>query len=228
MSRERKYTVEAKVRAAERYLRGEASAAGIAAEMEMGKRGKSTVREWAATYRENGIEGFHLKEGNSSYTAETKKQAVEDYLQGKGSLREICRKYHIPSKETLRRWIEVYNSNRELRGYDPRPEVYVAMRKKTTKEEREEIVRYCLEHGKDYKGTAAKYEVSYSQVYQWVRHYEEQGEAGLEDRRGKRKSDDEVDELERLRRENLRLKAELQKSERLNLLLKKVKEFEGS
>ena len=228
MSRKAKYTVEAKVRAAERYLRGEASAAGIAAEMEMGKRGKSTVREWAATYRENGIEGFHLKEGNSSYTAETKKQAVEEYLQGKGSLREISRKYHIPNKGTLRQWVEVYNSNRELRGYDPRPEVYVAMRKKTTKEEREEIVRYCLEHGKDYKGTAAKYEVSYSQVYQWVRHYEEQGEAGLEDRRGKRKSDDEVDELERLRRENLRLKAELQKSERLNLLLKKVKEFEGS
>ena len=228
MSRKAKYTVEAKVRAAERYLRGEASAAGIAAEMEMGKRGKSTVREWAATYRENGIEGFHLKEGNSRYTAETKKQAVEEYLQGKGSLREISRKYHIPNKETLRQWVEVYNSNRELRGYDPRPEVYVAMRKKTTKEEREEIVRYCLEHGKDYKGTAAKYEVSYSQVYQWVRHYEEQGEAGLEDRRGKRKSDDEVDELERLRRENLRLKAELQKSERLNLLLKKVKEFEGS
>ena len=228
MPRKAKYTVEAKVRAAERYLRVEASAAEIAAEMEMGKRGKSTVREWAATYRENGIEGFHLKEGNSSYTAETKKQAVEDYLQGKGSLREICRKPHIPSKETLRRWIEVYNSNRELRGYNPRPEVYVAMRKKTTKEEREEIVRYCLEHGKDYKGTAAKYEVSYSQIYQWVRHYEEQGEAGLEDRRGKRKSDDKVDELERLRRENLRLKAELQKSERLNLLLKKVKEFEGS
>ena len=228
MSRKAKYTVEAKVRAAERYLRGEASAAGIAAEMEMGKRGESTVREWAATYRENGIEGFHLKEGNSSYTAETKKQAVEEYLQGKGSLREISRKYHIPNKGTLRQWVEVYNSNRELRGYNPRPEVYVAMRKKTTKEEREEIVRYCLEHGKDYKGTAAKYEVSYSQVYQWVRHYEEQGEAGLEDRRGKRKSDDEVDKLERLRRENLRLKAELQKSERLNLLLKKVKEFEGS
>ena len=228
MSRKAKYTVEAKVRAAERYLRGEASAAGIAAEMEMGKRGESTVREWAATYRENGIEGFHLKEGNSSYTVEAKKQAVEEYLQGKGSLREISRKYHIPNKETLRQWVEVYNSNRELRGYNPRPEVYVAMRKKTTKEEREEIVRYCLEHGKDYKGTAAKYEVSYSQVYQWVRHYEEQGEAGLEDRRGKRKSDDEVDKLERLRRENLRLKAELQKSERLNLLLKKVKEYEGS
>ena len=228
MSMKAKYTVEAKVRAAERYLRGEASAAEIAAEMGLGKRGKSTVREWAAAYRGNGIEGFHLRKGNNSYTAEEKQRAVEEYLQGKGSLREISRRYHIPSKETLRRWIEVYNSNIELRDYSPRPEVYVAMRKKTTKEERQEIVIYCLEHGKDYKSTAVKYEVSYSQVYQWVRHYEEQGEAGLEDRRGKRKSDDESDELERLRRENLRLKAKLQESERLNLLLKKVKEFEGS
>lgn len=101
------------------------------------------------------------------------------------------------------------------------------MGRKTTKEERQEIVAYCLEHGKNYKETAARYEVSYSQIYQWVRQYEASGEAGLEDRRGKRKSDDEVDELERLRRENLRLKAELQKSERPNLLLKKVKELEG-
>ena len=228
MSRRAKYPIEGKVRAAERYLRGEASAAAIAEEMGMKKRGDERIREWAAVYRENGIEGFHLKSGNSSYSAEDKQQAVEEYLQGKGSLREISRKHHIASDKTLRQWIKAYNSNRELRDYDPRPEVYVAMRKKTTQEERQEIVRYCLEHGKDYKGTATRYEVSYSQVYQWVRNYAEHGEAGLEDRRGKRKSDDEVDELERLRRENLRLKAKLQESERLNLLLKKVKEFEGS
>ena len=221
MSRKAKYTVEQKVQAAERYLRGEASAAGIAAEMGMPASGKIKVREWAAVYRENGIEGFHLTDGNRSYAAEEKQQAVEDYLEGKGSLREISRKYHIPSSETLRQWIKEYNSNREPRDYDPKPEVYVAMRKKTTKEERQEIVAYCLEQGKNYKEAAAKYEVSYSQVYQWVKSYELHGEAGLEDRRGKRKSDDELDELERLRRENLRLKAELEKSRRLNLLLKK-------
>ena len=82
-------------------------------------------------------------------------------------------------------------------------------------------------HGRKDNEARGEAGVSYSQVYQWVKHYEEQGEAGLDDRRGKRKSDDEVDELERLRRENLRLKAKLQESERLNLLLKKVKEFEG-
>ncbi len=228
MSRKVKYTVEVKIKAAKGYLRGEASAREIATELGMPESGRKNVREWAAIYRENGIEGFHLRKGNNSYTTEEKQQAVEEYLQGKGSLREISRKYKIPGNGTLLSWIRVYNSNRELRDYSPRPEVYVAMRKKTTKEERQEIVRYCLEHGKDYTETAARYEVSYSQVYQWVRHYEERGEAGLEDRRGKRKSNDEVDELEQLRRENMRLKSKLQESERLNLLLKKVKEFEGS
>ena len=228
MSRTIKYTVEQKIRAAERYIRGEASASGIAAEMGMPASGNRSVREWAAIYRENGIEGFNLKDGNRSYTVEEKQRAVEDYLQGKGTIGSLCIKYHISCRKSLRQWIKVYNSNRDLRDYNPKPEVYVAMRKKTTKEERQEIVAYCLEHGKNYKDTAEKYEVSYGQVYQWVRNYESRGEAGLEDRRGKRKSDAEVDELERLRRENLRLKAELEKSKRLNLLLKKVKEFEGS
>ncbi len=222
-----KYSAEEKMKAAERYLRGEASAAEIAAEMGMVKNGEIYIREWSAAYRENGIEGFHLTRGNNSYSSELKQQAVKDYLQGNGSLRGICRKYKIPSTSMLRSWIKVYNSSRELRDYDPKPEVYVAMARKTTKEERQEIVEYCLEQGKDYKGTATKYNVSYTQVYQWVRKYLEFGEAGLSDRRGKRKSDEELDELERLRRENLRLKKKLEESERLNLLLKKVKEFEG-
>lgn len=222
-----KYSVEEKVKAAERYLRGEASAQEIASEMRMTQNGERYIREWASVYRENGIEGFHLTKGNNRYSSEMKRQAVEDYLQGKGSLREVCRKFKISGTYTLRNWIKVYNSNKELRDYSPKPEVYVAMARKTTKEERQEIVQHCLEQEKDYKGTAAKFNVSYTQVYQWVHKYLESGEAGLEDRRGKRKNDEELDELERLRRENLRLKKKLEESERLNLLLKKVKEFEG-
>lgn len=99
-------------------------------------------------------------------------------------------------------------------------------RRKTTLEERKEIVDYCISHNNDYKGTASKYEVSYSQVYSWVKKYRESGEEGLEDKRGHHKSDDEVDELERLRRENLRLKRQLEEEKRTVILLKKVKEFE--
>jgi transposase len=71
------------------------------------------------------------------------------------------------------------------------------------------------------------YSVSYSQVYTWVKKYLADGEAGLADRRGHHKTDEEVDELERLRRENLRLKRQLEERDMLVELLKKVKEFEG-
>ena len=99
-------------------------------------------------------------------------------------------------------------------------------RRKTTLDERKEIVKYCLNHDRDYKGAAEKYDVSYSQVYSWVKKYDVIGEEGLTDRRGRRKSDDEVDELERLKRENLRLKRQLEERDMLVELLKKVKEFE--
>ena len=63
--------------------------------------------------------------------------------------------------------------------------------KKTSKEERLTIVEDCLENGYDYIETAKKHDVSYQQVYTWVKKYAEFGEAGLEDRRGKRKAEQE-------------------------------------
>jgi len=55
----------------------------------------------------------------------------------------------------------------------------------------------------------------------WVKKYDSDGESGLTDRRGQRKTDDEVDELERLRRENLRLKRQLEEKDMVVELLKK-------
>ena len=99
-------------------------------------------------------------------------------------------------------------------------------RRKTTIEERKEIVNYCINHNLDYKNTAAKYDVSYSQVYSWVKKYAANGEEGLTDKRGRHKTDGEVDELEQLRRENLRLKHQLEEKDMVVELLKKVKEYE--
>lgn len=95
-----------------------------------------------------------------------------------------------------------------------------------TLEERKEITEYCLSHGKNYKGTAALYKVFYSQVYTWTKKYLAAGEEGLVDKRGHHKTDDEVDELERLRRENIRLKRQLEERDMAVELLKKMKEFE--
>ena len=100
-------------------------------------------------------------------------------------------------------------------------------RKKTTQEERKEIVQYCLEHNKDYKGTASKYDCSYAQVYQWVRNYETKGAKGLADNRGKRTKEEELTDLEKAQRRIKQLEHQLLLKERENELLKKVDEFES-
>lgn len=187
----------------------------------------ATLRGWINEYRIHGISAFcHNK--NRTYSKEFKIKCVEAVMKGEGSVDVIIAKYGISSRSVLRRWIKVYNANRELKDYNPKQEVYMAeARRKTTLEERKEIVDYCINHSRDYKTTAAKFDVSYSQVYSWVRKYDVTGDDGLTDKRGHHKTDDEVDELERLRRENLRLKRQLEEKDMVVELLKKVKEFEG-
>lgn len=135
---------------------------------------------------------------------------VEAVLSGEGSVNDITAKYNISSRSVLRGWILRYNADIELKDYDPKGEVYMAnSRRKTTIEERKEIVKYCIEHNRNYKEAASLYDISYSQVYSWVKKYDDIGEEGLIDRRGHHKKDEELDELEKLRRENIRLKKKL-------------------
>lgn len=99
--------------------------------------------------------------------------------------------------------------------------------RKTTQEERVKIVRECLESDRNYGEIAQKYQVSYQQVHGWVEKYVALGEAGLEDRRGKRTAQQEArTPEEELKIENAKLKHEnfLLKLERD--LLKKVEELE--
>ena len=58
--------------------------------------------------------------------------------------------------------------------------------RKTTQEERIAIAKECLENECNYEAISQKYNVSYDQVYNWVKKFKELGEAGLENRRGKR------------------------------------------
>ena len=99
--------------------------------------------------------------------------------------------------------------------------------RKTTQEERAQIVAFCIEHGKDYVLTVETYQVSYQQIYSWVRKYEAAGVDGLVDRRGKTKPEDELTEAERLRQENRMLQAKLKDKEMEIALLKKLKELRG-
>ena len=228
MGRKFKVSYEDKIKACETYLDGKASARELAQRLSLGRYGDDIVYQWVRKYRQGGPKSLLPRPKNSSYTKEFKINVVEDYLSGNGSLEDICNKYQIPSDYTLRQWIAKYNDLKELDDYKPRPEVYTKMayRKKTTQEEREEIVKYCIEHNNDYKGTAALYDVSYSQVYGWVQKYLEKGTDGLSDKRGKRKDESELTEVEKLRRQNKILEARVRELEMESVLLKKVEEIE--
>lgn len=209
----------------EEYLSGQGSYETIARAYGIDEK---TLRRWVKKYRAHGAAAFVIQSGNAHYSKEFKLQCVEAVIRGEGNVDDITARNNISASSVLQSWIKLYNANVELKDYDPKREVYMAeAKRKTTPEERKEIVEYCISHGKDYKNTAALFDVSYSQVYTWVRKYTTDGDAGLADRRGHHKTDKEVDELERLRRENLRLKRQLEERDMLVELLKKVKEFEG-
>lgn len=218
-----KYSPEFRAMVSQEYIDGEGSVHFLADKYGIGY---TTLRGWINEYKIHGISAFCHKT-NRTYSKEFKIKCVEAVRNKEGTVDDIIARYGISSRSILRRWIMEYNANRELKDYNPKQGVYMAeARRKTTFEERKEIVSYCISHSRNYKDAAIKYDVSYSQVYSWVKKYDAAGEADLTDKRGRHKTDDEVDELERLKRENLRLKRQLEERDMAVELLKKVKEFE--
>ena len=161
------------------------------------------------------------------YSFEDKIKASKDYISGTRSCRQICLdlgiKYGNTRGGVVRNWAKLYQAFGESIFMDkPHNKSYSADLKLSAVEEyltgTISQLDVCIK--------AEKFSVSYTQVYTWVRKYKVDGENGLIDKRGHHKSDDEVDELERLRRENMRLKRQLEEKDMVVELLKKVKEFE--
>ena len=98
--------------------------------------------------------------------------------------------------------------------------------RRTTLEERIEMVSYCMENNLDYGKVIEKYGISYKQIYSWVRKYKAHGMDGLSDRRGKPKEYEEMTEVERLKARIKILEAEKKSKEMEIAILKKLQEIE--
>ncbi len=165
---------------------------------------------------------------NKKYSPELKTAAVEAYLRREGSQREICNRFEISAKRRLEEWIICYNGHKEFKQPSAaRGALYMTKGKKTTQQERAEIVAFCLEHGTDYLLTVEQYGVSYQQIYSWVRKYKEKGIDGLADGRGRTKPESEMTDTEKFQAQVRMLEAQLRDKEMEIELLKKVKELEG-
>lgn len=217
-----KFKADEKVAAVLEFLDGKNSQLAIAERLGIAR---ATFRQWIENYQSMGSDAFQ-EHVNKSYSKELKEQAVADYLSGRGSLLNLCEKYKIKSTYQLRDWIKKYNGHEELKASGTGGTVIMTKGRKTTFDERVEIVQYCIAHDRNYVETAEKYKVSYQQARSYTVKYEAGGVDALQDRRGRTKPQEEMSEVERLRAENKILRAEKERAEMEASFLKKLDEIE--
>jgi len=186
----------------------------------------SSFNDRVLRYKENGITGIKTKKSNNRYSKEIKESIVQEYLERGTPLRQLARKYNIPTHYTVRNWIIKYTKGEGLKTYSPYPEVYTMKGKKLTQDEKIEVVKACLANNLSYKKTAEQYHVSYNNVYSWVQKYKNHGPDGLVDGRGRGKPDTVQTDEERLQTEIAALKARNEYLETENAALKKLAEVE--
>lgn len=185
----------------------------------------ASVQQWITIYNSYGMDGFKHS-AYTHYSKELKEQAVLDYLSGKGSQADICERYGIRSKSKLQLWIKKYNGHEELKSSGIGGNLIMTKGRKTNFDERVEIASYCIEHNHNYNKAAEKYNVSYQQARNYTVKYENQGIQGLQDKRGKRKLEASLTEIEKLRAEIKLEKAMRKKAEMELSFLKKLDEIE--
>ena len=98
----------------------------------------------------------------------------------------------------------------------------MAEKEKLSQEQKLQAVLYCLD-----RQTSEQYKITYQQIYSWVKKYQEKGEAGLLDRRGKRRPPSEYSEEEKAAAKLRQLEAENRRLQMENYFLKKLNELEG-
>ena len=213
MSEREKQKPEEKVKIVKRYLAGEVSMSEAVTEAGVNWK---TLQKWVMQYEAEGAAAFLPGRREHIYSPELKLQA------------EFSKKYGLRDRRQLRNWLKVYHAHGDFNSRkNSGGGSCMRQGRDTTQEERIQIVKDCLASGKNYGEMALKYKVSYQQVRTWTLRFEEMGEAGLEDRRGKRKKDQVPrTELEKAQIEIEQLKHKLYLAEMERDLLKKLDEIE--
>jgi len=216
-----KLTKEVKLEIVERYLQGESS--NCLSKIYGFHHG--SLWEWVKKYQKNGIDGLGCVK-KQYYSSEFKQQVVEEYLSGSESSIDLALKYGITATRAVSRWAKQYNSHEDILKSSPGGRVRMTKGRQTTFAERIEIVEYCINNDSNYAQTAEQFQVSYGQVYTWVKKYNGAGISALKDNRGKGKPLEDMNEMERLQAENKLLEAKNRHLQMENDVLKKLEEIE--
>lgn len=220
MKKNKRLSYEEKLLICQSYAKGEATHRSLGKQFGIDR---TVIRQLYFKYKNFGAEALRMQRIHQGYTETFKHEVVESYKNGEGSYYDLAIKYGIHNPSLISSWVLGYNNIKTTHSGSGGNDM---MGRKTTLDERIEIVEYLIKNEFDYQGTSLKFEVSYQQVYTWYKKYQVSGLEGLNDKRGQKKKDEELSELEQLKRENERLKKELYLSEAAKEVFKKKRELE--
>lgn len=220
MKKNKRLSYEEKLLICQLYEKGEGTQRSLASQFGVHR---SVIQILLFKYSKFGAEALRMQQTHQSYTETFKNEVVESYKNGDGGYYDLAIKYRIRNPSLIALWVLGYNNIKTTHSGSGGIDI---MSRKTTLDERVEIVEYLIQNEFDYQGTSMKFEVSYQQVYTWYKKYQVSGVDGLNDKRGRKKKDEELSELEQLRRENERLKKELYLSEAAKEVFKKKRDLE--
>lgn len=227
MARKPKVSLNIKIKAVKEFLSGDYSKTYLGKKYNVDCK---TISLWLSKYEKYGEAGLRTTSHNKSYPTELRLSAISTYQKGGKSLLEICTEFNINSTHTLHQWILKYNGHKELNIRRHRRENLMTKGRKTTYKERIEIVAFCISQNNNYEATIQKYNVSYQQIYSWVKKYESLGEKALDFHQGRKLTKDissaELSEEEKYKSKIKLLEAENKKLQMENDILKKFQEIE--
>jgi len=223
-----KFSKDIKIKACKEYKTGTGSYRSIAKSIGVNY---YSFRQWCLTYEIHGESAFDHSSNNNTYTSEFKHSVVDEYNLGEHSLSDLSARYNI-SGRVIRKWIEKRYNGIELKDYDPKGDVYTMKSRKTTFEERLDIVKWVIANDMNYKDAANKFVNSYANIYKWTKAYIAIGsEALIDKKRGPKNrtfvDEDSLSEIDKLKLE-LERERTLRKRREFELeVLKKKEEFEN-
>lgn len=187
--------------------------------------GHNQVKQWLDRYEADGVDGLKARRTQRTYSQELKLEVVQKYLAGNTSYPRLAKEYDIPNVAVIYQWVSLYTSGKSPQA--TRRAIPMKDGRKTSQTERIEIAQWTIANDHNYVEATKHFDVSYGQVYSWVKKFKQGGESALSDRRGKAKEDNgQLSEVERLKLENKRLQARLTYVSTEVAALKKLQEIE--
>ena len=183
------------------------------------------IRQWKRLYDSEGIEGLRQRRKKRQYSQDFKEKIVQEHIQENTSFSKLVTKYGLRSEGMVANWFRDYTIGKKT--YPNRNQRNQKMKngRKTTQIERIEIAQWAIANNYAYHEAADHFNVSYQQVYTWVKKLNNGGTDALSDRRGKNKSTP-LTELDKARLEIKELKAKNKYLEMEKDLSKKLEEIQ--